>query len=138
MTAQQYLNQAYYIDQQIKEKINKADRLRELSTNISPTLNDVPKSSGFNNQAMSDRICKLADLENEINMDIDRLVDLKKEIEAVIKAVDNPKYQRLLELRYLDFHSWDEIISLMGYSRRHIFRIHSEALRKVKMALNVT
>lgn len=45
-----------------------------------------------------DTIAKIMDLENEINVDIDMLVDLKREFVFIIKKVNNPEYQTLLEL----------------------------------------
>ena len=46
---------------------------------------------------MADAVCKIVDLQAEINRDIDRLVDLKREIMDVIKAVPNTEYQTILE-----------------------------------------
>ena len=45
-------------------------------------------------------MCKIIDLQDEINHDIDRLVDLKRDIVEVIKAVDNSAYRILLEKQY--------------------------------------
>ncbi|MGN2369240.1 hypothetical protein ACTFJW_04160 [Clostridium cagae] len=45
----------------------------------------------------------MMELENEINVDIDVLVDLKKEIMSIIKKTNNPEQQTLFELRYLCF-----------------------------------
>ena len=74
----------------------------------------------------------MMDLENEINADIDRLVDLKHEMVSVIRAVENPEQQTLLEQRYLCFKPWEQIAVTMGYSLQHIFRLHDKALRFVE------
>ena len=80
---------------------------------------------------MADTIAKIIDLQAEINNDIDRLVDLKREIVTVIKAVGNTEYQTLLEKRYLCFLTWEQIAVDMGYNVRHLYRIHEEALDEV-------
>ena len=80
---------------------------------------------------MADAIAKIIDLQAEINNDIDRLVDLKREIVTVIKAVGNTEYQTLLEKRYLCFLTWEQIAVDMGYNVRHLYRIHEEALGEV-------
>ena len=49
------------------------------------------------------------EIENEFNVDIDVLVDLKKEIMSIIKKINNPEQQTLLEQRYLCFKTWEEI-----------------------------
>ena len=61
------------------------------------------------------------------------LVDLKKEIMGVIKAVENPEYQTLLEKRYLCFLSWEKIAVDMGYDLRYIHKLHTRALEDCKI-----
>ncbi len=80
---------------------------------------------------MSEVITKIIDLEAEINADIDRLVDLKQEIVAVIKAVNNYEYQMLLELRYLCFKTWEQIAVEMNYGIDNIYKLHTKALNFV-------
>ena len=77
---------------------------------------------------MADAIGKIIDLQNEINADIDRLVDLKREIVAVIKAVEQPEYQTLLEKRYLCFLTWEQIAVDMNYGIDNVFKLHKKAL----------
>ena len=69
------------------------------------------------------------DLEREINADIDRLVDLKAEARKAINAVSDPVQQLILELRYLCYKPWLEIMEELGLSETSIYRIHGEALK---------
>ena len=131
MTAKEYLNQAYRIDQRINSKIEQLSALRSLVTKATSTLSDSPPSATRNVHRMEDIIVKIVDMENEINADIDRLVDLKKEIMSVIKSVENPEQQTLLELRYLCFRTWEEISVEMDYTIQHIYRIRNKALANV-------
>ena len=78
-------------------------------------------------------VTKIVDLQADINRDIDSLVDLKREIVGVIKAVDNTECQTLLELRYLCFKSWEQIAVDMGYNVRHVYRLHDVAVSLVKV-----
>jgi len=80
---------------------------------------------------------KIVDLENEINADIDQLVDLKREMVGIIKAVENPEHQTLLELRYLCFKTWEQIAVMMSYSIEYTFRLHKKALEFVKIPESV-
>ena len=79
---------------------------------------------------MADAVCKIVDLQADINRDIDTLVDLKKEIMGVIKAVTNPEHQTLLEKRYLCFLSWEKIAVDMGYDLRYTHKLHIRALEE--------
>lgn len=80
---------------------------------------------------MADAVIKIVSLQEEINMDINALVELKREIMGVIKAVPNVEYQTLLEKRYLCFISWEQIAVDMNYSMQHIHRMHSAALKEI-------
>lgn len=131
MTAKEYLGQAYRIDQRINSKIEQVSSLRALATKATSTLSDIPPSGTRNVHRMEDIIVKIIDMENEINADIDRLVDLKQEIIKTIKSVNNPEQQTLLELRYLCFRSWEEISVEMDYSIQQIYRIRDKALEKI-------
>ena len=74
---------------------------------------------------------KIAGMQAEINRDIDELVDLKKEIRAVIRQVSKPDYQTILELRYLCFWKWEKIERNMHYSHPGILKKHREALKDI-------
>lgn len=128
MTAKEYLGQAYRLDQRINSKLEQVLSLRELTTKATATISDMPGGGSRNVYKMQDIIGKIADLENEINADIDKLVDLKREMVATIKTVADPEYQTLLELRYLCFKSWEEIAIAMGYGVRHVYKLHNASL----------
>lgn len=133
MTAKEYLGQAYRIDQRINSKIEQVSSLRTLATKATSTLSDTPPSGTRNVHRMEDIIVKIIDMENEINADIDKLIDLKQEIIRVIKAVENQELHTLLELRYLCFKTWEEISVEMGYTIRHIYRLRDMALKKINV-----
>ena len=131
MTAKEYLSQAFHIDQRISSKLSQVMRLREAATNCTATLSDMPRPDSPSRRQMTDTICKIVDLEREINEDIDRLVDLKAEARRVINAVSDPDQQLILELRYLCYKPWNEIMTELGYSEPTIYRLHGEALKKI-------
>lgn len=131
MTAKEYLSQAFHIDQRISSKLSQVMRLREAATSCTATLSDMPRPDSPSRQQMADTICKIVDLEREINEDIDRLVDLKAEARRAINAVSDPDQQLILELRYLCYKPWNEIMTELGYSEPTIYRLHGEALKKI-------
>ena len=140
MNAKEYLTQAYRIDRRINSKLEQVASLRELAVKATSTLSDMPHNLTWNARSMENIICKMVDLENEINTDIDNLVDLKGEIVSLIKRMQNPEYQTLLELRYLCLNSWEQVAVDMGYSLQHIYRIHDKALKSIdfqNMRVNV-
>lgn len=133
MTAKEYLSQAYRLDQRIDSKIDQVASLNDLATKCTATLTGMPRNPNRGGSTMADAVCKIVDLQEEINRDIDRLVDLKREIVAVIKAVENPEYQVMLEKRYLSFQTWEQIAVDMNYSIQHIYRLREKAYAAVQV-----
>ena len=132
MTTKEYLSQAYRIDQRINSKLEQVQSLRKLAEKATSTLSDIPCSGNGNKQKMESVIVKIIDLENEIDEEIGKLIDLKQEIVSLIKQVKNPEYQTLLELRYLCFRTWEKIAVAMSYDLSWVHRLHNKALGKIK------
>lgn len=133
MNTKIYLSQARYLDMRIRSKLQQIDSLTELATTCTSVLTGMPRNPSSSTSHMADAVCKIVDLQNEINYDIDKLVDLKKEIMGAIRAVVNPEHQTLLEKRYLCFLSWEKIAVDMGYDLRYIHKIHIRALDECKI-----
>lgn len=122
----------------LKKLSRQVASLHGLAAKANSTLTDMPGSPNRNIHRMEDIIVKIVDLENEINHDIDTLVDLKTEIMQVIKQVEDLESQTLLEQRYLNFRTWEQIAVDMGYNVRHLYRMHDKALKAVKVPKVVT
>lgn len=131
MTVKEYLSQAYRLDQRINSKLEQIMSLNELATKCTSTLTGMPLNPSRSTSTMADAVAKIVDLQAEINRDIDRLVDLKRDMVRAIKAVNNTECQTLLELRYLCFKTWEQIAVDMNYNVRHVYRLHDEAVDKL-------
>ena len=130
MTAKEYLSQARLLDARINAKIQQVAALNDLATHATATLTGMPRNPNRSESRMAEAVVKIVDLQNEINHDIDELVDLKREIVGVIKRIDNPEYQTLLELRYLCFYSWEKVAVEMEYDLRYLHKLHRKALEQ--------
>lgn len=133
MTVKEYLKQARHIDTNINTKLSQVSSLHDLATKATSTLSDMPGSPTRNTHRMEDIIIKILMLENEINTDIDTLVDLKNEILGAIKAIDDEECQILLEKRYLNYESWEDIACDMCCGIDNVYKIHRRALKKIKI-----
>ncbi len=77
----------------------------------------------------------MIDLEYEIDADIDRLVDLKRAMFHFVANVKHGSHRMLLELRYLEGKTWEEVAETMGYELRWIYRLHGRALKEADREL---
>lgn len=128
MTAKEFLNQAFRIDQRINSKLEQIESLRTLLTKTSSTLSDMPKNPNKSHSRTEDIIIRIMMIEDEIKHDIEKLVTLKKEVSDAINAVEPMECRMLLELRYLCFHTWEDIAAEMNYTVRNVHLLHSKAL----------
>jgi chromosome segregation ATPase len=128
MRTREYLGQAYRLDQRINSKLEQVQSLNELTTKATSTLTGMPRNPNQATSTMADAVAKIIDLQAEINRDIDRLVDLKRDVVTLVKSVDNTEFQTLLEKRYLCYLSWEQIAVDMNYSIHHLYKMHNLAL----------
>lgn len=129
MTSQEkkeYLLGYQRINQRVNCLLLEQQRWRELATRVSPNLSGMPRGGGGG--GTQGAISKIVDLETEINAEIDKLVEKRKEIEGIIRAVEDSTLQTLLEYRYINGKKWEEIALMMGYDYRYILKIHGKAL----------
>jgi len=134
MTTKDYLSQTWRVNRVIDAKLEQVRELRALAEKASSVLSHSPPSGTRNVHRMEDVITKLVDLEEELKGDISELVDLKREISSTINSVKSPDHRILLELRYLAFKTWEEIMADMRYGRTHTFRLHEQALKEIRIS----
>jgi len=133
MTTKTYLSQARYLDMRIKSKLQQIDDLNALATSCTAVMSGMPHNPSPSTSRMADAIAKIVDLEDEIRCDMTELIDLKKTITGVIKAVANPELQTILEKRYLCYLSWEKIAVDMGYELRYVHKLHNRALEECEI-----
>ncbi len=133
MTAKEYLGQAYGLERKIISKLRQIKILRDNVQNITAVFNDIRVQTSQDSSRMEDRLLKIYDREKEIGAEVDRLLDLRAEIQNVIDAVPDPECSSLLELRYLCFYDWKDIADMMGYSENYVYKMHRKALEMVEV-----
>lgn len=130
MTAKEYLSQYRLINIRINQKIDQQRQLRELATNISPSVGEG--HSGGVADKVGSAVAKIATLEQEINAEIDELIRVKAEIEHTISAVADERLRLILIARYINCKTFEYIACEMHYSWRHTIRVHGDALSAVQ------
>ena len=122
MTAKEYLKQAYLLDKQIQVEVKELEQLREMRGTIQGC------SYGEKEAPFIKTIEKIWDYEQRIDAQINRLIDLRSEINAAIESMENPEERLLLKYRYLKNESWEDISYDLNVSYRTVHRIHASAL----------
>ena len=131
--AKKYLSQAFGLNQRIESKLNQIEELNNLAAKATAAYADNTKRRNGAGSRMEDTVCRIIDLESEINQDMLQLVELKKGIVRRIKSVENSELQMVLELRYLSYMRWEEIAIELGYGIDNVFRLHRKALAEIEI-----
>ena len=135
MNAKEYLEQAYRLDQEINEKLEQLERHRALAQKVTASYAGVYVSHTRNNTSLEDTIVRMIEAEEAMNRKIDELINLKIEIAETINQVRNENYRLILEMRYLGFHTWEEIADTLHYTVRWVRKMHARALDVVDAIL---
>lgn len=91
---------------------------------------DFVQESNRSGSKIEDLVIRIEDKQREINRDIDRLVDLKSDAEKQFRHLE-PEQALIMNLRYLECLSWDDVAERTHFSLRHVYRIHGEALQEL-------
>ena len=132
MTAKEYLRQYGQIEREIERLLDERQRWVDLATRITPAYSDAPAGGSGGDGKIPAAVEKIVEQERRIDAKIAEMTKLLDEIEKLLGEVGNPDYRLLLELRYLQGLTWEQIAKKMHYSWRHIIRLHGKALLQMQ------
>lgn len=131
MSPKEFLAQAWQIDERIERKIEERDRIEsKLTTGRISNITGMPRGGGYD---WTDAVAKIIRLTEQINAEIARLCAVKRQVIDAIDAVEDMRYRRLLELRYRNYLTWEQIADDMHYDVRNVYKLHGKALLKIKV-----
>lgn len=84
--------------------------------------------SGSNHSDLSDYIAGIDERKRKLNAEWEKRIDLYQDIERRIEGMKSQNENDVLFYRYIKGLDWWEVAEKMGYSERHVTRIHGEAL----------
>jgi len=127
-----YLNQYKFLNTEIDRKIKCLEDCKSKIYNVTGTLSDMPKSKNRSN-TIENGIASIDEIEQTINADIDKLLEIRKEIENVIDSIKDLKLREIMKCRYLDFKTYEQIAVDCNYSNHQVLRIHESALTLINI-----
>jgi 3-methyladenine DNA glycosylase/8-oxoguanine DNA glycosylase len=132
MDAKTYLRQLTHLDKDINALLERRERYEAMAMRRTGVYSGGLPGTQRRNSSVETYACKLVDLAREIDRKIDRYVDLTREAEALIEAISDIRYRRILKYRYLNGWSWEEIARSMGYDNmKWLWRLHGFALKSL-------
>ena len=127
----QYLNR--YV--QSKNRYNAISeemlRIRSEACRVSPVLSDIPVNGSHISNKIEQAIEQLDACANDLEKESIEMRQLMQEVKAAINTIPDETLKQLLELRYINGYTWEQIAVKMNYTWRHVLRLHGEALKHV-------
>nr|DAJ37680.1 MAG TPA: Protein of unknown function (DUF1492) [Caudoviricetes sp.] len=129
MTAKEYLRQLKYLDNRINAKLLEREQIRAIAEKTTIGLSEKVQTSSSVDK-ISDVAVRLVEIEETINKDIDKLVELREEAGNKISRISNDKYKTVLSMYYLSNKTFEEVAELTDMSLRWIYILHGKALKE--------
>lgn len=136
MTAKEFLMLGWRVESRIDKRAEELERLRERAEAV---RSSAPKSGprGGRRADWTDAVAALADAEARINADIVRLCRVKRLIGEAIDGVSVMNQRRVLEMRYRNYMTWEDIAREIPCDVRTVYRLHGRALQQINVPLFV-
>ena len=135
MKAKEYLRQLQKLDRLIENKLAEKEQWKAMATSTTQQLSADRVQTSGNPQKMADAICKMIEIEGEIDACIDNLINTKREVISTIERL-NPIEYDLLHKMYVQYFTLDDIAIKNNKSYSWATTIHGIAMKKVQRMLD--
>ena len=132
MTNKEYMSRAYLIDRRIKARRHRLEYLRTKVGAAKHDISGMPKGSPSLSSQIEELTIRIVDLEASIKQDEEELVTARTEISQSIEGVRNENLATILQMRYLDYMKWEDIMAVLDYCRSYLYELHGRALKEIK------
>ena len=119
------------MNDEIRKKQDKLGELRALATSMTrPYNNDRVQTSS--SDRLSNLMCRIVLLENEIDGMIDDYADAKMRAKMRIHQVEREEYQEILYAHYIEFKSLATIAKQRKMSIDRVKKLNGKAIKSIK------
>lgn len=128
-----YLSRYRRMSKRIDRLLEEQSRWREMASKITPVLSQAP-GGGESGSPIERPMDKVLEIDVEINREIDELQIVRQEIRAALNQLEDENLKLLMEYRYIDGLTWEQIAVKMNYCWRQVCRKHGQALTQITMS----
>ncbi len=139
MKSRDYLRRAFEIDRRLQARYRRLKVLESRATgSYSKSNEEMTSHTLYVKSRMEENVLKAIELKELIEDDEKLLKKVRSEIKDAIRHIGNETFISVLDMRYLQYMSWDEISGQFGFSRSYLFKLHGEALELIRVPDNVS
>jgi RNA polymerase sigma factor (sigma-70 family) len=126
-----YLNQAFYLDKQVNSLIKVKEETVSLAQRCTANYDSIGSINASKTNRQENIYIKIIDQSKQIDEQIDKLVDIRNEIEQLINTVTDTDGQSILRMRYLAYMPMSDIADIMGCDRRTVYRKYNKSIEEL-------
>lgn len=130
METKEYLQQIGRYDRLINNKLVELAQYRSMACSVSAVKNDERVQSSPGYDTMDKIVSKIEQMENEIDMLVDRYIDNKRIIISQIDSMSDEMTYQILFSRYVEQKTFEKMAIKMNYCYKQIIRRHGKALQE--------
>jgi len=135
LKAKEYLRQLKMLDRLIENKLAEKEQWKAMATSTTQQLTADRVQTTGNPQKMADAVCKIIEIEAEIDAFVDKLIDTKRDVISTLERL-NPTEYDLLHKVYVQFFTFEEVADKKGKSYSWVTTVHGRALKNVQRILD--
>lgn len=135
MKAKEYLLQIRKIDRLVENKIAELEHWQAIATGTTTFSDGDRVQSTGNKYKMEDAIIKCIEISNDLNIEIDRLVDTRKEVISTIEQLKPSEYDVLHKI-YVQNKDFQTIADAKKKSYSWVTSKHGRALASLQKILD--
>lgn len=128
-----YLSRYITLNRRIDRLLEEKSKWWSLCLKTTPSLSQAP-GGGESGSPVERPMDKVLEIEEEINKEIDELQEVCRGIKTVLGQLEDDTLRLLMEYRYLDGLTFEEIAVKMHYSWRWVIKLHGKALAEIKIS----
>lgn len=128
----EYLRKYLDLEPEIIHLQNEIKKWRSVAEKSTPTF-CAAGSGNIGADRLQAAVEQIAVLESQLAGELEKAVSARRDVEAVIKTVQNIRFQTMMRFRYVEGMPFEQIAEIMGRSSKQIHRWHENIL----MSLNV-
>lgn len=130
METKEYLQQIGRYDRLINNKLVELAQYRSMACSVSAVKNDERVQSSPSYDTMDKIVSKIEQMENEVDMLVDRYIDNKRIIISQIDSMSDEMTYQILFSRYVEQKTFEKMAIEMNYCYKQIIRRHGKALQE--------
>ena len=138
MTAREYLERPRQYEKRVKSMMEKLDELKCSATNCTPGYGSDTVKHNRNVDGIYVLVMKIQNAEKQLDEEIDRLVDAKREVEDMLSTINSEAVRQTMRAVYLEYQTKVAAATQLGVTKRTVINRCNVGLAIIDQKLRET